>query len=246
MGEKAWYCERCGGLVRSEAVSPEGHTPGIPVTKFLPTCKTEGIRTISCVNCGIVLEEEKTPAHGHTGGCFATVKSPNCTEDGIKQQACSTCGVVIAEQIIPANGHSGDLWVTTIEPTCVRPGEKVLQCTTCGNMLKAEEIAPLGHTSGNMKTCASGATCSTCGIPLENADGNSHTWTEWKTYKEAGFFADGQERRFCTTCGDEEFRNIEDSAVGRKYIPAISIAAAVLIIGGITLLIVSKKKKGNH
>lgn len=51
---------------------------------------------------------------------------------------------------------------------------------------------------------------------------------------------------FCTTCGDEEFRSIDGSAVGRKYIPAISIGAAVLIIGGIILLIVSKKKKVNH
>ena len=246
MGEKAWYCERCGCLIKTEAVSPEGHTPGIPVTKFLPTCKTEGIRTTNCVNCGIVLEEEKIPAHGHTGGCFTTVKSPNCTEDGIKQQVCSTCGIVMAEEIIPAYGHSGELWVTTIEPTCVRPGEKVLQCTSCGNLLKAEEIAPLGHTSGNMKTCADGLTCSVCGIPIENADGNSHIWTEWKTYKEADFFADGQERRFCTICGDEEFRNIDGSAVGLKYIPAISIGAAILIIGGIALFIVSKKKKGNH
>ena len=51
---------------------------------------------------------------------------------------------------------------------------------------------------------------------------------------------------FCTTCGDEEFRSIDGSAVGRKYRPAISIGAAVRIIGGITLLIVSKKKKVNH
>lgn len=246
MGEKVWYCERCGNPVKTEAVSPNGHTPGIPVTKFLPTCTTEGICTTSCVDCGVVLAEEKIPAHGHTGGSFTTVKSPNCTEDGIKQQVCSTCGIVMAEEKIPANGHSGELWVTTIEPTCVRQGEKVLQCTSCGNILKTEAIAPLGHTSENVKTCADGLTCSVCSTPLENADGNSHTWTVWKTYKEANFFADGQERRFCTTCGDEEFRNIDGSAVGRRYIPAISIGAAVLIIGGIVVFIVSKKKKGDH
>ena len=51
---------------------------------------------------------------------------------------------------------------------------------------------------------------------------------------------------FCTTCGDEEFRSIDGSAVGRKYIPAIIIGAAVLILGGIAALIIYKKKKSKH
>ena len=246
MGEKVWYCERCGNPVRTEAVSPNGHNPGVAVTAFLPTCTAEGIRTISCDDCGVVLSEEKIPALGHTCGSFVTVKSPNCTEDGIKQQVCSTCGIVISEIRIPATGHSGEVWVTTVEPTCVRQGEKVSKCTSCGNILKTEVIEPLGHTSENIKTCADGATCSVCGITLGNADGSSHTWTVWKTYKEASFFSDGQERRFCTTCGDEEFRTVDGSAIGRKYIPAIIIGAAVLILGGIAALIIYKKKKSKH
>ena len=246
MGEKVWYCERCGNPVRTEAVSPNGHNPGVAVTAFLPTCTAEGIRTISCDDCGVVLSEEKIPALGHTCGSFITVKSPNCTEDGIKQQVCSTCGIVIREIRIPATGHSGEVWVTTVEPTCVRQGEKVSKCTSCGNILKTEVIEPLGHTSENIKTCADGATCSVCGITLENADGSSHTWTVWKTYKEESFFSDGQERRFCTTCGDEEFRTVDGSAIGRKYIPAIIIGAAVLILGGIAALIIYKKKKSKH
>ena len=217
-GEKVWYCGRCNKPVRTEAVSSTGHKEGSAQVKVIPT----GVNVVKCENCGIVIREEKVAALGHKPGAFITEKQASCGETGLKTQKCETCGVTLAEEIIPSTGHTEGTWITTLEPTCVNPGERVCKCVNCGAVCKSERLDPLGHKPGKAATCVDDQTCLTCGEVLEKADGRSHVMSEWTTSKEAGFFTERQERRFCLACnGEEEFRYVSGTAGCHKYFPHV-------------------------
>ena len=221
-GEKVWYCGRCNKPVRTEAVSSTGHKEGSAQVKVIPTCTVDGVNVVKCENCGIVIREEKVAALGHKPGAFITEKQASCGETGLKTQKCETCGVTLAEEIIPATGHTEGTWITTLEPTCVNPGERVCKCVNCGEVCRSERLDPVGHKPGKAATCVDDQTCLTCGEVLEKADGRSHVMSEWTTSKEAGFFTERQERRFCLACnGEEEFRYVSGTAGCHKYFPHV-------------------------
>ena len=221
-GEKVWYCGRCNKPVRTEAVSSTGHKEGSAQVKVIPTCTVDGVNVVKCENCGIVIREEKVAALGHKPGAFITEKQASCGETGLKIQKCETCGVTLAEEIIPSTGHTEGTWVTTLEPTCVNPGERVCKCVNCGEVCRSERLDPLGHKPGKAATCVDDQTCLTCGEVLEKADGRSHVMSEWTTSKEAGFFTERQERRFCLACNEEEeFRYVSGTAGCHKYFPHV-------------------------
>ena len=221
-GEKVWYCGRCNKPVRTEAVSSTGHKEGSAQVKVIPTCNVDGVNVVKCENCGIVIREEKVAALGHKPGAFITEKQASCGETGLKTQKCETCGVTIAEEIVPATGHTEGTWITTLEPTCVNPGERVCKCVNCGEVCRSERLDPVGHKPGKAATCVDDQTCLTCGEVLEKADGRSHVMSEWTTSKEAGFFTERQERRFCLACnGEEEFRYVSGTAGCHKYFPHV-------------------------
>ena len=219
-GHKTQKCETCGVTLAEEEIPAKGHTKGeyyVIVEK--PTCNDEGVKVYYCEICNAPVATEAVSAKGHKPGAFKTVLEPTCTVDGRKEQKCETCGVVLAEEAIPATGHTCEAWVTTLEPTCVDAGEKVCKCDTCGMIYKTERIEPLGHDPGPAATCVDDQLCLVCGEVLEKADGRSHTWSEWATSKEAGFFTERQERRFCTACNKEEFRYVSGTAGCHKYFP---------------------------
>ncbi len=221
-GEKVWYCGRCNKPVRTEAVSSTGHKEGSAQVKVIPTCTVDGVNVVKCENCGIVIREEKVAALGHKPGAFITEKQASCGETGLKTQKCETCGVTLAEEIVPATGHTEGTWITTLEPTCVNPGERVCKCVNCGEVCRSERLDPVGHKPGKAATCVDDQTCLTCGEVLEKADGRSHVMSEWTTSKEAGFFTERQERRFCLACnGEEEFRYVSGTAGCHKYFPHV-------------------------
>ena len=221
-GEKVWYCGRCNKPVRTEAVSSTGHKEGSAQVKVIPTCTVDGVNVVKCENCGIVIREEKVAALGHKPGAFITEKQASCGETGLKIQKCETCGVTLAEEIVPATGHTEGTWITTLEPTCVNPGERVCKCVNCGEVCRSERLDPVGHKPGKAATCVDDQTCLTCGEVLEKADGRSHVMSEWTTSKEAGFFTERQERRFCLACnGEEEFRYVSGTAGCHKYFPHV-------------------------
>ena len=221
-GEKVWYCGRCNKPVRTEAVSSTGHKEGSTQVKVIPTCTVDGVNVVKCENCGIVIREEKVAALGHKPGAFITEKRASCGETGLKTQKCETCGVTLAEEIVPATGHTEGTWITTLEPTCVNPGERVCKCVNCGEVCRSERLDPVGHKPGKAATCVDDQTCLTCGEVLEKADGRSHVMSEWTTSKEAGFFTERQERRFCLACnGEEEFRYVSGTAGCHKYFPHV-------------------------
>ena len=221
-GEKVWYCGRCNKPVRTEAVSSTGHKEGSAQVKVIPTCTVDGVSVVKCENCGIVIREEKVAALGHKPGAFITEKQASCGETGLKTQKCETCGVTLAEEIIPSTGHTEGTWITTLEPTCVNPGERVCKCVNCGEVCRSERLDPVGHKPGKAATCVDDQTCLTCGEVLEKADGRSHVMSEWTTSKEAGFFTERQERRFCLACnGEEEFRYVSGTAGCHKYFPHV-------------------------
>ncbi len=221
-GEKVWYCGRCNKPVRTEAVSSTGHKEGSAQVKVIPTCTVDGVNVVKCENCGIVIREEKVAALGHKPGAFITEKQASCGETGLKTQKCETCGVTLAEEIVPATGHTEGTWITTLEPTCVNPGERVCKCVNCGEVCRSERLDPVGHKPGKAATCVDDQTCLICGEVLEKADGRSHVMSEWTTSKEAGFFTERQERRFCLACnGEEEFRYVSGTAGCHKYFPHV-------------------------
>ena len=221
-GLKVQKCETCGVTLAEEEIPAKGHTKGsYYVTTEKATCNDDGERVYYCETCGVPVATEAVSAKGHKVGAFKTVLEPTCTVDGRKEQKCETCGIVLQEEAIPAKGHTCEAWITTLEPTCVNAGERVCKCDTCDKIYKTERIEPLGHKPGPKETCVDDQVCLTCGEVLEKADGRSHTWSEWATSKEAGFFTERQERRFCTSCNKEEFRYVSGTAGCHKYFPHV-------------------------
>ena len=87
--------------------------------------------------------------------------------------------------MIPALGHDDGVWTTALEATCETQGEQHKNCTRCGQLSESARIDALGHTPGPEMTCVTDQVCLVCEEVLVPADGKSHVWTEWETYKEA-------------------------------------------------------------
>lgn len=212
-GLKVQKCETCGIVLADEEISAKGHHEGTYyLTVDKPSCNNAGERVYYCDVCGAPVRTEAVEKRGHVEGAWVTTLEPTCTRKGHQKKSCEVCGVTLDERDVDAPGHTEGVWITTLEPTCVTAGEKVCNCDTCGKAYKSERIDPLGHTPGPEETCVDDQICLVCYVVLEKADGRSHTWTEWATYEEAGYFTERVERRFCTSCNNEEFRYVSGTA----------------------------------
>ncbi len=221
-GRKEYVCSICSAVLKTERIEKEEHVPGKwEITKDC-TCTEPGLKQQTCALCGALLGEPQViEPHAHQLGAWVVIRKADCERDGEKIQACTDCKGVINSETIPALGHTAGVWTTVLEATCVTDGEEHLTCTRCNIVIDSRRIAALGHKPGPAATCVDDQICLTCGEVLEKADDRSHTWSEWATSKEAGFFTERQERRFCTSCNKEEFRYVSGTAGCHKYFPHV-------------------------
>lgn len=212
-GLKVQKCETCGIVLADEEIAAKGHHEGsYYLTVDKPSCNNAGERVYYCDVCGTPVRTEAVEKRGHVEGAWITTLEPTCTRKGHQKKFCEVCNVTLDERDVDAAGHTEGVWITTLEPTCVTAGERVCNCDTCGKAYKSERLDPLGHTPGPEETCVDDQICLVCYVVLEKADGRSHTWSEWATYEEAGYFTERVERRFCTSCNQEEFRYVSGTA----------------------------------
>lgn len=220
-GSISYVCTVCGEKVSGEEIPPIDHAWGKGVVTVEATCTENGMKTYTCTACG----EKKTepiPATGHTPSNEATRIEPTCTKPGSISYACTVCGEKVSGEVIPAKGHSWDAGVATTKPTCETDGVKTITCTACGEK-KTEVISKLGHAwdKGNVTmqptcttdgvktyTCANGGCTKTEVIPAKG-----HTAGEWVETKPATNSEEGEQKRYCTVCGEV----LETQTIARKH-----------------------------
>ena len=220
VGREENVCTICDAVLETREIAKSEHIPGKWEITLQPTCTQAGLMQQTCALCGALIGEPVViDAHDHDNGAWRTVLEATCTTDGEKVKECTICKGTIESETIPALGHDDGVWTTALEATCETPGERHKNCTRCGQLIESERIDALGHTPGPEMTCVTDQVCLVCEEVLVPADGKSHTWTEWETYKEAKFFTEEQQRRVCTSCDLEEYRFVKGTSKCHKYFP---------------------------
>ncbi|MBQ3156834.1 MAG: hypothetical protein IJB81_07915 [Clostridia bacterium] len=217
-GFEKGVCKVCGKEIDPKVLPAIGHDYKEEVVEA--TCTEDGKVTGTCANCGDVYTKV-IPALGHTEVVDDAVAA-TCTEDGKTEgKHCSVCEeVLVAQEVIPALGHT-EVVDDAVEPTCTETGlTEGKHCSVCGEVLVAqEEIAALGHTEvideGYDKTCTEdglteGKHCSTCETVLVKQEviKAGHEWGDWEVTTEVTDNTDGEEKRVCADCQEEETRVI--------------------------------------
>ncbi len=219
-GREEYICTICEAVLETRAIEKTEHVPGKWEITLQPTCTQSGLMQQACAICGAIIGEPVViDAHDHDNGAWRTVLEATCTTDGEKVRECTICEGTIESEVISALGHDDGVWTTALEATCETQGERHKNCTRCGQLIDSERIDALGHTPGPEMTCVTDQVCLVCEEVLVPADGKSHTWTDWETYKEAKFFTEEQQRRVCTSCDLEEYRFVKGTSKCHKYFP---------------------------
>lgn len=220
VGREENVCTICDAVLETREIAKSEHIPGKWEITLQPTCTQAGLMQQTCALCGALIGEPVViDAHDHDNGAWRTVLEATCTTDGERIKECTICKGTIESETIPALGHDDGVWTTALEATCETSGERHKNCTRCGQLIESERIDALGHTPGPEMTCVTDQVCLVCEEVLVPADGKSHTWTEWETYKEAKFFTEEQQRRVCTSCDLEEYRFVKGTSKCHKYFP---------------------------
>lgn len=238
--DKSSHWHECVGEDCSEKMDVAPHSWNEGVIAQRPSCKNTGIKLFTCTvsGCGAT-KTEIVAATGHTFDNGTVTTEPTCTIDGIKTCKCTNEGCTETKtEPINALGHKWDEGTVITEPTCTVAGLKSFKCTNKNcDETKTESVNALGHKWDNGTVTIE---------PTTTKNGE-------KTYK-------------CTNNGCTEVKTESIPATGSDYpthpIPAnpvpptadmpqtgntdITMAAIVLILlGGITWIIVSKKKRNN-
>ena len=220
VGREENICTICDSVLETKEIEKLDHIPGKwEITKDA-TCTQAGLMQQTCALCGALIGEPVViDAHEHNSGAWRTVIEATCTTDGEKVKECTICKGTLETEVIPALGHDDGVWTTALEATCETQGEQHKNCTRCGQLIESARIDALGHTPGPEMTCVTDQVCLVCEEVLVPADGKSHVWTEWETYKEASFFVEEQQRRVCSSCDLEEYRFVKGTSKCHKYFP---------------------------
>lgn len=238
--DKSSHWHECVGEDCSEKMDVAPHSWNEGVIAQQPSCKNTGIKLFTCTvsGCGAT-KTEIVAATGHTFDNGTVTTEPTCTSAGVMTFKCTNEGCTETKtEPINALGHKWDEGTVTTEPTCTVAGLKSFKCTNKNcDETKTESVNALGHKWDNGTVTIE---------PTTTKNGE-------KTYK-------------CTNNGCTEVKTESIPATGSDYpthpIPAnpvpptadmpqtgntdITMAAIVLILlGGITWIIVSKKKRNN-
>ena len=148
-----------------------------------PTCTQKGYTKYQCSGCekAKIDKNSYTKALGHDSE-LKNAKEATCKEAGYTgDEVCKVCGTTIKKgRTIRKLAHTYDEGKITTAPTCEAEGTKTYTCTACGTT-RTEPIPAAGHS-----------------------------WSGWKTVREATDTEDGLQERTCASCG----------AVQQKKIPS--------------------------
>ena len=185
-----------------------------------PTCTGTGVRTYTCTICQKT-KTETVAAAGHTWGHWAVTKAATETAEGIESRSCSVCKAAETRSI-PKLAHTHNYqYAKTVAAACKTGGYDLYTCT-CGATEQRNRKPATGHSyelrKAKAATCtAAGYTgdevCTACGVYGKRGSvipAAGHSWSGWKTVREATDTEDGLQERTCASCG----------AVQQKKIPS--------------------------
>lgn len=215
------YCSHCKDeLEAATIIQKTPHTFGPWITTIEPDCIHKGQAKRVCTNCNFE-EYKELDYTDHTPASY-TDKDPTCTEEGHTGGTyCSVCHKELTPQtsvnVIPHN--YGD-WITTIEATCTHKGQEKRICQDCNHeeyrdvaikshtIVANEEVAPSCNHTG----LTGGTHCKGCGLEISSSievDKIDHIFGDWINTQEPTCISQGQEKRVCSVCGYEEYKDLD-------------------------------------
>lgn len=201
-GTKEYYTCDCGKIFSDSACTKEISQSSLSVpalghdwgewTEVTPATETsEGVEQRVCANDPSHVQTRTIPAITHVHSLeLIKGKDATCEADGSREYyKCSSCNKMfsdsngqneITDVVIPKLGHKETSEkVNEVKPTCTEKGgyDEVVKCERCGKEISKKHVD-------------------------EPALG--HSWGEWTTVTEATATAEGQKKRVCSVCKEEE------------------------------------------
>jgi len=227
------------------------HTWTENITKE-PTCTEKGKKTITCNKCG----ESKSESVAKTEHAYSITGTTvgNCIEAGTITYTCKACGDSYTDETVFGE-HSFELSEESVEVTCLLAGYTKKICTLCGKIETTTQL-PLGceaystPTSTKAATCTESGekefTCIRCGevVKTEEIPATGHTKSETPVVAvEPTLTKEGLQQYVCGECGTvlEEYVLPHTGGIWIYVVPVA--ATGVLAIGGVVLLVRSRKKR---
>ncbi len=220
-GQQTGKCSICGKTI-TKTIKATGHDwdswptiswDGGDTAKGVFTCRNDSSHTTS-VKATIVSTSIISPA--------------TCTSVGLKR---GTFRISFGNYTytsggfadIPKTAHKWSDWTITKKATCTATGTKNHTCSVCGTT-ETQTITKLGH---NYKSTIVNPTCTAKGYALHKCvrcgdsykdtykAANGHSWSAWKTTKQATCTTEGLKTRTCSVCKKTEKQTI--AATGHSW-----------------------------
>lgn len=217
-GSIKYYCKNEGCthfVIEPIEKDPENHdwANGTRETTTKPTCKTEGVITITCANgCGKTTTEAiPVVADAHVLSGWAETPA-TCVKEGEKSRVCMEEGCDYKEtEVIEINKDAHDMtgeWEVVKEVTCVTDGEKELKCKNEGCTHKVTEVV--------------------------KADGESHNLSGWKITVEAKCTVEGEIAKLCQNegCTYKEALPLDPDGINHDPAEEFTVVPATCISAG--------------
>ena len=222
------YCVKCGELL-SHTVLPATNHSKTHTENVDATCTKDGYTKVICDDCKVVLSQTTIPAKGH--GKTTTKTTPaTCTVNGSIDEICTVCNEVVKSTPIIATGHPS-YKIEQKAATCTKDGYVRYYCEKCGELAKDNVIKSTGHKKVTVTHDASCheegsivVSCTVCNEVFSTTviHKTYHSWSAWKTEREAKPGIDGLMSRSCKICGDRQ-----EKVIPAPCVPAESITVSV-------------------
>lgn len=219
----------CGATEVDSNVDAMGHTwgPWRTVTEATETAAGQAKKV--CSSCKVSESRilDKLPScHKHSYISTVT-KASSCSSSGIKTFTCS-CGDSYTEDIVKLDHKYAD---KTVPATCQLTGYVEHTCSVCGNSYRDNYTKVLEHDykkTVRKPTCTEGGyttyKCNNCGDTYEDntVAATGHSWSDWKTTKEATEKEAGVNEKTCGNCKAKETTDIPKLNHTHKYSDVIT------------------------
>lgn len=236
IGTKVFTCATCGATKTESIAKTNDHKFGDYTVTKAPTCTAEGIKTRTCCVCS-KSETAKVDALGHKMGKWSQTKAPSCVDKGTEERKCSACSY-IENRSVAALGHKFSDPTITKEPTCTETGIESGKCTRCSkettNTLPKKEhtfgeavvVTPATETAVGKQT----KTCSICNTVVE---------------EEIPMIDKNDVETNVEPNDTVDVDNATDSSENNdsNWIIWVILGAVILVCGGVTAVILIKKKR---